>query len=272
MKVHKPSQHIYLSVQRGRGANATPVLLRATRDGKIERVPLENIKYASAAINNAPAVGAKTERGQDLRAMSITGLAFVNDEVFVAGLSKQEFASDLRRIAFPFNKGMASTSVEIFHTSHNKYETHAPITAFVPIKLKGVPTLLAGYGCAPLATFAIDALKNRQHVRGQTLAELGGGNRPLDMISFARDGKPVVIVANSSRTLMRIKTEDLEKHGADDHGASRRAYVSAGAPYVSIAEVGVLQLDDLNAEHAVVIQRDIARARSNLRSLSKKWM
>ena len=245
------------------------MLLRATRDGKIERVPLENIKYASAAINNAPAVGAKTERGQDLRAMSITGLAFVNDEVFVAGLSKQEFASDLRRIAFPFNKAMASTSVEIFHTSHNKYETHAPITAFVPIKLKGVPTLLAGYGCAPLATFAIDALKDRQHVRGQTLAELGGGNRPLDMISFARDGKPVVIVANSSRTLMRIKTEDLEKQ-APMTTAVDEAYVSAGAPYVSIAEIGVLQLDDLNAEHAVVIQRDIATGALDLRSLDEE--
>jgi hypothetical protein len=271
MKVHKPSQHIYLSVQRGRGANATPVLLRAMREGKIERVPLENIKYASAAINNAPAVGAKTERGQDLREMSITGLAFVNDEVFVAGLSKQEFASDLRRISFPFNKGMASTSVEIFHTSHNKYETHSPITAFVPIKLKGVPTLLAGYGCAPLATFAIDALKDGQHVRGQTLAELGGGNRPLDMISFVRDGKPVVIVANSSRTLMRIKTEDLEKQ-APMTTAVESAYVSGGAPYVSIAQVGILQLDDLNAEHAVVIQRDINSGALNLVSLTKKWM
>jgi hypothetical protein len=191
--------------------------------------------------------------------------------VFVAGLSKQEFASDLRRIAFPFNKGIASTSVEIFHTSHNKYETHSPITAFVPIKLKGVPTLLAGYGCAPLATFAIDALKNGKHVRGQTLAELGGGNRPLDMISFARDGKPVVIVANSSRTLMRIKTEDLENQ-APMTTAVESAYVSGGAPYVSIAEVGILQLDDLNAEHAVVIQRDVNSGALNLRSLTKKWM
>jgi hypothetical protein len=271
MKVHKPSQHIYLSVQRGRGANATPVLLRALRDGKIERVPLENIKYASAAIANAPAVGSKNERGSDLRAASITGLAFIDNEVFVAGLSKQEFASDLRRIAFPFNKAMASTSVEIFHTSHNKYETHAPITAFVPIKLKGVPTLLAGYGCAPLATFAIDALKDRQHVRGQTLAELGGGNRPIDMIAFARDGKPVVIVANSDRTLMRIKSEDLEAT-APMTKAVEGPYVSAGAPYVSIAQVGIVQLDDLNAEHAVVIQRDIATGTLDLRSLSKKWM
>jgi hypothetical protein len=108
-------------------------------------------------------------------------------------------------------------------------------------------------------------------VRGQTLAELGGGNRPLDMISFARDGKPVVIVANSSRTLMRIKAEDLEKQAPMTTGVES-AYVSGGAPYVSIAEIGVLQLDDLNAEHAVVIQRDVNTGALNLRSLTKKWM
>ena len=54
---------------------------------------------------------------------------------------------------YPSNQvSLTSTTIEIFHTSHNRYETHAPITAFVPIKLKGAPTLLAGYGCAPLAT------------------------------------------------------------------------------------------------------------------------
>ena len=271
MKVHKPSQHIYMSVQRGRGANTTPVLLRAVREGKIERVPLENIKYASAAIGNAPAVGAKTDRGQDLRAMSITGLAFVNDEVFVAGLSKQEFASDLRRIAFPFNKGMASTSVEIFHTSHNKYETHSPITAFVPIKLKGVPTLLAGYGCAPLATFAIDALKDGQHVRGQTLAELGGGNRPNDMVAIERNGERFLIIANSDRTVMRMKASDIDRSEALEKQASE-AYESFGTPYRAIALVGVMQLDVLNPELVLMVVRDIDDGTLNLKSFPAKYL
>ena len=72
-------------------------------------------------------------------------------------------------------------------------------------------------------------------------------------------------------TLMRIKAEDLEKQTPMTAGVDA-PYVSAGAPYVSIAEVGILQLDDLNAEHAVVIQRDIATGTLDLRSLSKKWM
>jgi hypothetical protein len=91
------------------------------------------------------------------------------------------------------------------------------------------------------------------------------------MIAFARDGKPVVIVANSDRTLMRIKAEDLEATAPMTTGVEG-PYVSAGAPYVSIAQVGIVQLDDLNAEHAVVIQRDIATGTLDLRSLSKKWM
>jgi len=271
MKVHHASQHIYFSVQRGRGMDATPVLLRASRDGKIEPVALESVRYASAAIGNAPAMEAKTPWGEPSRPLSITELSFVDKDVFVAGLSNEQFASDLRRIPFPFTKAMSNSSIEVFHTSHNRYETHAPITAFLPITLKGQPTLLAGYGCAPLATFPIAALKDKAHVRGTTLAELGGGSRPLDMITFMRAGKPVIIIANSNRTLMRMNAEDLERAQPLTTGVGE-AYVSMGAPYQAISIVGVLQLDDLNADHAIALQRDIATGTLNLTSLPKKWL
>ena len=271
MKVHRPSQHIYFSVQRGRGSDATPVLLRASRDGKIEQVSIEGVHYASAALANAPAADAKTSWGEPSRPLSITELTFVDKDVFVAGLSNEQFASDLRRIPFPFTKQVSNSSIEVFHTSHNRYETHAPITAFLPITLKGVPTLLAGYGCAPLATFPIASLTDKAHVRGQTLAELGGGSRPLDMITFMRQGKPVIVIANSNRTLMRMNAEDLERAqplttGVDD------AYVSKGAPYQALSIIGVLQLDDLNADHAIALKRDIERGTLDLTSLPKKWL
>jgi hypothetical protein len=271
MKVHRASQHVYFSVQRGRGTGATPAIVRLSRDGRIERVPLEGVHYASATLANTPASDAKLPWGEPARPLSITELTFVDGDVFVAGLSNEQFASDLRRIPFPFNKQISNTSVEIFHTSHNRYETHAPITAFLPVTLKGVPTLLAAYGCAPLATFPIAALTDKAHVRGQTLAELGGGNRPLDMISFTRNGKQVIIIANSDRTLMRMNVEDLERAqplttGVDDN------YVSKGAPYQSLSFVGVLQLDDLNADHAITLKRDIESGRLDLKSLPKKWL
>jgi hypothetical protein len=271
MKVHRPSQHVYFSVQRGRGANATPVLLRASRDGRIEQVPLDDVRYASATLANVPAADAKTAWGEPSRPLAITELAFVEGDVFVAGLSNEQFASDLRRVPFPFTKGVKNTSVEIFHTSHNRYETHAPITAFLPTTLKGVPTLLAGYGCAPLASFPIAALTDKAHVRGSTLAELGGGNRPLDMIEFTRQGKRVIVIANSDRTLMRMNAEDLERAQPLTTGVGDM-FVSAGAPYQAISYVGVVQLDDLNADHAIVVKRDIETGHLDLKALPKKWL
>jgi hypothetical protein len=271
MKVHRPSQHVYFSVQRGRGADAAPVLLRVSRDGQIERVALTDIRYSSATLANMPASDAKTSWGEASRPLSITELDFVEGDVFVAGLSNEQFASDLRRIPFPFTKRVSNTSIEIFHTSHNRFETHAPITAFLPITLKGTPTLLAGYGCAPLATFPIASLTDKAHVRGQTLAELGGGSRPLDMISFMRQGKRVIVIANSSRTLIRMNAEDLERAQPLTTGVED-AYMSKGAPYQALSYVGVLQLDDLNADHAIALKRNIETGTLDLQSLPKKWL
>jgi hypothetical protein len=61
-------------------------------------------------------------------------MAYLDDALFVAGLSNEEFSSKLRRIAFPFREadGVDCTSVEIFHVSHGKWETAAPIRTFVP--------------------------------------------------------------------------------------------------------------------------------------------
>ena len=47
-------------------------------------------------------------------------------------LSNEEFSSKLRGIPFPFSAGIVGSSLEIFHVSHGKWETAAPIRAFVP--------------------------------------------------------------------------------------------------------------------------------------------
>jgi len=43
-------------------------------------------------------------------------------------------------------------------------------------------------------------------------------------------------------------------------------------PYVSIAEVGVLQLDDLNSAFAIGVQRDITNGALNLVSFDKRGL
>jgi hypothetical protein len=166
---------------------------------------------------------------------------------------------------------MAVNTLEIFHTSHNKYETHSPIESFLPFTINGKPSLLAGYGCAPIASFTLADLRSKQHLRGTTLAELGGGNRPLDMIAFTKEGQRRMLIANSDRTLMSMSAQDIDKAAPMTKGVDA-AYVSAGVPYLSIAEIGITQLDNLNDKFVVVVQRDIEDGSLNLRPLSKSWM
>jgi hypothetical protein len=271
MAVHAASQNIYLAVTRGRGAGALPALIRANRSGAIEEVSLSRAQFAKTALANLPGLDDKTRWGASKRAMSITDMAFVDGQLFVSGLSNEEFQSTLRRIPFPFNSTVAATPLEVFHTAHNRFETEAPVETFLPFKMKGQPVLLASYTCTPLAAFPLADLKEKKLVRGATIAELGGGNRPLDMISYQKNGKDYILISNSDRTLMSISAEDIERAQPLTAGVGA-AYMTAGVKYIAVAEVGVLQLDNLNAAHAVIIQRSIDDGSLNLRSLQKKWL
>lgn len=269
--VHPTSHNIYFAVSRGRGNDARPVLLRATKKGELQEIALDGIAHTKVSIANPPEVGAKTKWGGDMRAMTITDLAYVDGELLIAGLSNTEFASTLRRAAYPFSSAPAVNTLEIYHTSHDKYETASPIESFLPFTLGGKASLLAGYGCAPIASFSLADLRSKPHLRGTTLAELGGGNRPLDMVAFTKEGQRRVLIANSHRTLMSMSAADIEKASPLTKPVDA-AYVSAGVPYVSIAEVGIMQLDNLNDDFVVVVQRKVDDGSLNLRSISKKWL
>jgi hypothetical protein len=271
LAVHPVSQNVYLAVSRGKGNDARPVLLRATKKGELQEVALAGVAFSKVSIANAPEPGSKTSWGGDKRRMTITDLAFTEGELLIAGLSNAEFASTLRRAPFPFRQTMAVNTLEIFHTSHDRYETQSPIESFLPFTISGKPSLVAGYGCAPIASFSMADLKTKQHLRGTTLAELGGGNRPLDMIAFTKDGQRRLLIANSDRTLMSMSAKDIDK-ATPMTKAVDAAYVSAGVPYLSIAEIGITQLDNLNDGFVVVVQRDIEDGSLNLRSISKKWL
>src|SRR5262249_20347190 len=153
-----------------------PVLIKVTKKAELEEVPLTKIMFSKVNLANPPKLDSKTEWGEPARPMTITHLGFVDGQLFVAGMSGEEFSSNLRRFDFPFKDSMQSTAVEIFHASHNRYETHAPIETFLPFHVNGKPSLLAAYTCSPLALFPIADLKEKKSLRGTTVAELGGGN------------------------------------------------------------------------------------------------
>ena len=256
MAVNPASEHLYFSVSKGRAVNAEPVLVRSTLTGELSIVPTDRARYSKFALTDSPSESAKTPCGASSRSMAITDLAFSNGEVLVAGLSNEQFSSALRRVKFPFQAGVRATSLEIFHTSHGRYETAAPVETFLPYTVKGRAALLAGYGCAPLAVFDMADLEGGKHVRGRTLAELGGGNRPSDMVAVEYNGKRKVIIANTNRTLMRMSADDIDRSEPITTEATPEHPI-LGTPYTPLAVVGVMQLDVLNPEAIVLLLRDI---------------
>lgn len=273
MVAHPLSQSLYFSLTRGKGNDAVPLVVSVTKaDEKVTVLPLERIMNARASIADAPNADAKTPWGEPKRSFSITDIALVDGELYVAGLGNEEFASTLRRLPYPFGRSGSTTTVEMFHTSHDRYETASPIESFLPITLAGTPSLVAGYGCSPIVTVARGALADKKHVRGKTVSELGGGNRPFDMIRYTNTkGKEYILIANSNRTLTRFDPVELAS-AQPMTTAVKQAWQPAGVGYLPVAIVGVLQLDNLNANNIVLLQRDIDSGQLNVVSQTLNWL
>ena len=75
LAVNPRSGQVYLSVARGRGPDAVPVIVRINGNGTPEELALDNVRFAKAEIPNAPAPGIK-QRGQELRNDSINIIIF----------------------------------------------------------------------------------------------------------------------------------------------------------------------------------------------------
>lgn len=271
MAVHPQSKNIYLTVSRLDGTASQPALVRVKGPEQLEIVNLDDIKFATTPIPGAPSRDANTAWGQPQWTLSVTDLAFVDGEVLVAGLSNEQFASALRRVPFPFGKTGGLTTVEIYHTSHDKWETASPIEAFLPITIGGTPMIVAGYGCSPIATFQRSELASSKHLRGKTVAELGGGNRPIDIVSYTNKGKEWILIANSHRTLMRLDPTAIAAAPAMTTPVSQ-AYEAAGVSYLSVSSAGVMQIDDFDADMMVSLQRDVETGAVHLVSLRKQWL
>jgi hypothetical protein len=245
MAVNPLSGSTYLSVTRGKGVDGKPVLLRVDRAGKLAEVPLKDVMFARTVLPNPN----KGRTGLD----AITDMAFIKGRLFVACLSNEEFASRFRAIPFPFQDADQGAAVEIYHGSHARVETKSPIRTFVPYEVKGEANLLAAYTCTPLVQVPVADLKPGAKVTGKTIAELGNGNRPLDMIVYKKDGKDYILLANNKRGVMKIPTEGIDKAEA----ITKPVKGMAGLKYETIKSLqGTEHLDAFDKGHAVVLLRN----------------
>jgi hypothetical protein len=267
LAINPISKSAYLSVSRGRGPDAVPVLVRVGSDGRPHVLELDRVKHSRAELPDAPVDGVIGEerRQSNPRQESITDVGFLEDRVLVAGLSNEEFASTLRAIPFPFKTVANGTSVEIYHGAHGRFETRSPVRTFVPFNVGNEPQLLAAYTCTPLVQFPIKDLAPGAKIQGKTIAELGNRNRPIDMLAYRKDGKDYLLLANNSRGIMKISTDGIEQAESITSPVSGGGH--QGLPYETIEGwTGVDQLDQMDSRHAVVIRRGEGGA-LNLESL-----
>jgi hypothetical protein len=247
LAVNPETGSTFITVSRGKGPDATPAIVRVDSSGKLGEFPLKDVMFSQATIPNAPTEGrAKQEVTTDLQ--------FTGGQVIVAGLSNEEFASQLRVLAFPFKKVEGGTSVEIWHGAHGAFETRSPVRTFAVFDVGGQPNVLAAYTCTPLVKFPLSDLKPGTKVKGTTIAELGNRNRPLDMIVYQKDGKDYLLMANSARGVMKVDVGKIdETNGVTEH---IKGGGTAGLPYETIKELkGVDQLDKLDKNHALLLVR-----------------
>jgi hypothetical protein len=207
--VHQPTQQIFISVERGRSANALPAIVKVNH-GQLEVLDLAEIPHSKVSIPNEPEEKAMLEFDTQ-RAFAITDVKYYNGEIFVTGISNQRFASTLHRIPYPFNAQMATCTVEIWHPVHGEFETRAPIIRQVIREVQGQPYLFAVYGCTPLVRFPLASLRNGAHVHGEVIGELGYGSNPLDMLTYTDpfDQKEYLLVTIDVRSASRIAVLDL---------------------------------------------------------------
>lgn len=268
LAVNPLSQNIYLSVHIGRSQEPRVLLVRRLADtGALELVELEGLTVTTAELPGPPGFEDTLQYGQSLRTLAITDLTFYADKLYVAGVSNEDFDSTLRVLPYPFTGAMEVSTLEIYHASHDGLETHAPIVTSLVHEIEGVPYLIAAYACTPLVRIPLDALVDGAHVIGETIAELGYGNAPVDILAYqapaAMGGGSHILITNTQRAAVSVSVgavesaEPLTTVASGPTGLDQRALPLTGALHTEL----------LNSRYTVVVKRNVQTGKLSLMSL-----
>lgn len=265
LAVNPISQNIYLTVSIGgknsderdifdpNYVNDATVLMKIDTKGQIREVPLENVYYSQLKLSSVISDNVKFRSGRSKNIFTIRYLRFEDGKLYISGLSNEEFSSTFRIASFPFNQKHTTTGVEFYHGAHGQYETSSPINTFIKYKINGQDHLLAAYSCTPLITVPLNDLHDGKKIRARTVAEIGPGSHPIDIRTYKKNGEEFILIANSTRGLIKMKPADLasqKKH--IDYPTSR-----AGVDYKTLIPGRHLkQLDNLNDEYVILLKRN----------------
>jgi len=263
--------YIALSVDRG-SLQPAPALVFVNSSGAVGVVDLAKTPRTSAGISDRPTADKQFWNAVPAATYTVTDLLFHDRKIYVAGLSNATFASTLRIYDFPFSGSSTTTSVEMYHAVHDQLESRAPIRKMAIATLNGEPSLIAAYTCTPLVTIALKDLKDGTHVAGKTIAELGWGSTPVDMVTFDAGQGQVVLLTNSHKSADLMTVAAIEAASAQPGLQTPIKWPSEpylGVKAVPIPLAGVARLGSQNKDFLIALRRDEASGAMELVSFRK---
>jgi hypothetical protein len=261
MALHPTSKEAYIAFDTKTKTGYVSQIIIVNQSGKIRKFDLKATQHTEITIANAPTKELKIWDKTTLRSMTFTDIDFYKGKVYVSGMSNAEFSSVLRVIDYPFTDKVTSSSVEIFHAVHGQNETRAPIQTMQCITLGNEDYILAAYTCTPLVLIPVKEIKDGAHIVGKTIAELGYGNTPVDIIKFQSEGfdkKPYdgIILANRNRTAQFINLNDIGKSATENGIGYIGMAEHTGTPINNLPMTGLMQMDDQDGYHILTMRRN----------------
>ncbi|MEM9865789.1 MAG: hypothetical protein AAF938_29545, partial [Myxococcota bacterium] len=193
-----------------------------------------------------------------------------------AGLSNADFASTLWKTSLPLTGEVTTTRVEIYHTVHNQQETRAPIRTMTVVNVEGTDYMVAAYTCTPLVVFPLSEIADGARITGKTIAELGFGNTPGDILAFTgQDAQqnpfPVLFIQHKNQSsqviAMNAVAQAIQRDGLSEPVNMGDMSQSLGASAMPL--INVLQIDDQDPGHLAMLRRDMDTGRAELVSVMK---
>jgi hypothetical protein len=132
--------------------------------------------------------------------------------------------------------------------------------------------MIAAFTCTPLVAIPLSDLKDGTHVAAKTIAELGWGSEPIDLVTFNAGGTDFALIVNSSRAA------DLLPLSAIADGVAKPGLREpikwpneplAGVKAIMAPLSAVTQLDNLNKDLLLALRRDDASGNMQLVTIPK---
>ena len=267
MKIHPVSQEAYLAIKKGHAPDAPSMIaIVSPLDGEIRFLDVTSSNSSNVSIKNPAASDLTFWKDIPATTLTITDIDYHERLIYVAGLSNGEFASTLRKIPYPFTEEQEAVgSIEIYHAVHTQMETRAPIRTMTIANLAGEPTLIASYTCTPLVTIPVSQIKAGQAIKGKTIAELGYGNTPIDMITYRsqeQDGNydEKLLVTHKHRSGSLISLKDVAKATKGDGMVGMMAKMPTGTEGMKITyspTASILHIDNQNQLMVATLKRNM---------------